>query len=310
MSKVSVIMPAYNAAKYIAESIESVVRQTYTNWELIIVDDGSSDNTASVVKSFVSHDSRIKYVWQENGKQGKARNTAIANSKGEYLAFLDADDIWLPEKLQKQLQSIISTNADLVFSNAYIFEKIPIDKNNLILGLGDVEYNKTEVVDLFFKGNRIMILTVLVKREAISEVNGFNEDINIASAEDYHLWLKLLIHNKVFKGTKEALAAYRILPESASSQDRFSTLVSMDVLKSIAYQYPQTLPGIKRHYKSWIRKSFAQLQFSTSEFFNEKIKSSFSFIGYQRWLLSINWINKIFGRRMAIRYSYFIINYL
>lgn len=310
MSKVSVIMPAYNAAKYIAESIESVLRQTFDNWELIVVDDGSSDNTASVVKSFVALDPRIKYVWQENGKQGKARNTAIANSKGEYLAFLDADDIWLPEKLQKQLQLIISTNADLVFSNVYMFEKLPIDKNNLILGLGDVEYNKNEVLDLFFKGNRIMILTVLVKKEAILEVNGFNEDINIASAEDYHLWLKLLIHDKIFKGSTDVLAAYRMLPDSSSSTDRFSTLKSMEALKDIAGHYPVFQKRIQSVYKKWVKKSLVFVKLFDRQEYAGMLKSNLNVIGYAGWVPLILFLDSAFGRKISIRATYFILNYL
>lgn len=303
-------MPAYNAGPFIAESIKSVQAQTFTDWELLIIDDGSADNTKEVVGKFLENDKRIIYRWQQNSKQGKARNTGIKYSTGKYIAFLDADDIWFPLKLSEQTAFIEESNADLVFSNACIFEQLPIKDNAPLLGLGDTEYDQQSVLDLFFQGNRLLILTVMVRKEALDEVNYFDENISLSSAEDYHLWIKLLIHKKIFKGTKQALAAYRLLPESASSLDRFSTLVSMEVLKNIAYQYPQTSGAIKSQFKSWIRKSFAQLQLSTSDFFKEKIKSSFSFIGYQRWILSINWIDKIFGRRMAIRYSYFIINYL
>ena len=105
MGKVSIIMPAYNCAKYITESIASVTAQTYTNWELLIVDDASTDNTQQVVEALAQSDSRIKYIrLEKNSGAAVARNTAIEKADGRYLAFLDSDDLWYPEKLKKQLE--------------------------------------------------------------------------------------------------------------------------------------------------------------------------------------------------------------
>ena len=119
---VSVIMPAYNAQKYIAESIESVIGQTYLNWELLIVDDGSTDDTASIIKQYQLNDSRIQYFYQESGRQGKAKNTAIKNSKGDYIAFLDSDDLWLKEKLKISVNEITKGDYSLLFTDSYIFQ--------------------------------------------------------------------------------------------------------------------------------------------------------------------------------------------
>ena len=100
---VSIIMPSYNTAKFISETIESVLVQTYTNWELIIVDDCSTDNTDEVVKSFLS-DNRIKYITNEkNSGAAVSRNRALREAKGKWIAFLDSDDLWLPVKLEKQI---------------------------------------------------------------------------------------------------------------------------------------------------------------------------------------------------------------
>ena len=85
---VSIIMPAFNSQRYISESIESIIAQTYTNWELIVVDDGSTDRTAEIVSTFTKSDNRIRYIYQENQRQGKARNAGISISKGEWIAFL------------------------------------------------------------------------------------------------------------------------------------------------------------------------------------------------------------------------------
>ena len=111
--EVSVIMPAYNGAKYISAAISSVQAQTFSGWELLIIDDGSTDATAEVVKKHLA-DSRILYVAQSNRGQAAARNRAIALAKGEWIAFLDQDDLWLPEKLQLQLAAAEREHGDVV----------------------------------------------------------------------------------------------------------------------------------------------------------------------------------------------------
>src|ERR1044071_7783966 len=103
---VSVIMPAYNAERYIAASVRSVLAQTYQNWELIIVDDGSTDGTAAVAKSFAEADGRVRYVYQPNGRLGNARNTGIRHARGPLIAFLDSDDLWMERKLELQLKAM------------------------------------------------------------------------------------------------------------------------------------------------------------------------------------------------------------
>ena len=161
-------MPAYNVQKYIAESIESVITQSYSNWELIIVDDGSTDNTAEIVKQYQLTEARIKYIYQENGKQSKARNTAIKNSSGYYIAFLDADDLWISEKLQISVNEITSRNYDLLFTDCYYFE----DGDQIITselksaGVTSNTYKGKEAIITFLERNRIPNLTVLVKRDA------------------------------------------------------------------------------------------------------------------------------------------------
>src|SRR5258706_12531894 len=107
---ISVIMPAYNAEKFITQSIQSVIAQTYSNWELVIVDDGSTDNTKEIVSGFQKTEPRIKYIYQPNGRQGKARNTGIEHAAGEWIAFLDAEDILIPAMLEKQFALMKKTN--------------------------------------------------------------------------------------------------------------------------------------------------------------------------------------------------------
>ena len=119
---VSVIMPAYNAEKYIDEAIDSVISQTFANWELIIVNDGSTDDTQKIVEAYVSSDTRIKLINQENKRLGAARNEGIKNANGEWVAFLDADDLWINTKLEKQLAAAAEQpDAGVIFTGGFTF---------------------------------------------------------------------------------------------------------------------------------------------------------------------------------------------
>lgn len=232
---VSVIMPAYNASAYIQEAIDSIIAQTFPNWELIIVDDGSTDNTAMLVNEYLLKDNRIQYYYQENGKQGKARNLAISKSKGEYLAFLDADDLWLPEKLEIQVKEIKEKKVDLVFSNAFVIkdsEKIDINK---VIHCHQGFLDSNEGLDRMIERNRVPILTVLVQKLKVIEVGMFTEKLEIQNAEDTHLWLKLLINNAVFYGSNEILAIYRVHKGSVTTNEKFPLKVYVNVLTDISY---------------------------------------------------------------------------
>jgi len=114
---VSVITPCYNCAPFIAETIKSVIAQTYTNWEMLIVDDCSTDGSYETALQYAANDKRVKvYRMEQNSGAAACRNKAIELSQGEYLAFLDSDDLWLPEKLEKQLQFMIKNDADFSFT--------------------------------------------------------------------------------------------------------------------------------------------------------------------------------------------------
>lgn len=167
----SVIMPAFNASKYIQNAIDSVIAQTFTNWELLIDDDGSTDDSVVIIERNVEKDSRIKVFQQQNSKQGAARNLAISNSKALYLAFLDSDDIWDAEKLAIQTKEILHYNVDLVFSDVYVFKDT--DKSNKTKTMNTFRgfVKGANALDLFVEGNKIPILSVLVKRAK----NNFSE---------------------------------------------------------------------------------------------------------------------------------------
>src|SRR5688572_23610353 len=206
---ISVIMPAYNAEKYIATSIESVLAQTYPDWELIVVDDGSTDSTATIVQEFVKRDLRIKYVFQENGRLGKARNTGISNSTGSLIAFLDSDDLWMPSKLEAQTRAMAANNADVVYSKAWIFtdKEIIAETETMMSTVG--LFSGPDFFDSLIRQNQLPILTVLLKKSTLDRVGLFEEAKPYHGCEDYDLWLRLAKAGFVFYGMPDVLARYR-----------------------------------------------------------------------------------------------------
>jgi glycosyltransferase involved in cell wall biosynthesis len=206
---VSIIMPAYNAEKYIAASIESVLAQTFSDWELIVVDDGSTDSTATVVQEFATSDPRVRYIFQENGRLGKARNTGITNSTGRLIAFLDSDDLWLPTKLEVQTRAMAENNADVVYSKSYVFCDENIDDETQTLPSSAGKFSGPDFFDSLIRYPQIPVLTVLFKRSALDRVGLFEEGKAYHGCEDYDLWLRLARAGLVFYGMPDVLARYR-----------------------------------------------------------------------------------------------------
>ena len=206
---VSIIIPAYNAQKYITDSIRSVLAQTYPNWELIVVDDGSTDQTATIVNEFVRQDSRIRYIFQENGRLGKARNTGLMNAGGSLIAFLDSDDLWISTKLEKQTRAMAENNADVVFSKAYVFRDENINDETEILTSSVGKFSGPEFFDALIRQPQIPVLTVLLKKSALDRVGLFEEGKAYHGCEDYDLWLRLARAGVIFYGMSDVLARYR-----------------------------------------------------------------------------------------------------
>lgn len=228
---ISVIMPAYNAAKFIAESINSVIAQTYTHWELIIVDDGSEDDLKIIVEKFSDKDTRIKYVYQQNSKQGKARNTGIENAKGELIAFIDADDIWKPQLLEKQIELITSTGADLVFSNIIIIDK----EGNMTDEHPIVSAEKLEGISgikILLQKNIIAVTTVVAKKDAIIKAGGFKTSDKLQYAEDYDLWLRMLANGNRFWCNQSILAFYRKHEKQSTKLLQSKYLQILEIIKN------------------------------------------------------------------------------
>lgn len=208
---ISVIIPAYNKGDLIKETIESVLLQTYSNYEIIIVDDGSTDNTADTANSI--KDDRIKYYYQPNsGLPARPRNKGVALSNGEYIAFLDHDDLWMNQKLEKQISIIGKDNSiALVSTNAYFIIEDKKTKTPLIKDLKSGYFNEND----FLPEIKVIQSTVLMKKSVFIEMNGFNESFDLKAREDYDLWLRMFSKYTCYY-INECLAYYRKSVSSTS----------------------------------------------------------------------------------------------
>ncbi len=189
MPKVSVIIPAYNCASRIPRTINAVLSQSFGDWELIIIDDGSSDNTREVVNTFVKKDSRIKYFYQENsGGPARPKNLGLRKSQGEFIAFLDHDDEWVSEKLEKQLTYFNNKeNIGLVASNALIVNEV--DGSTLE---HTMPKNVLPIVTLLERNLIFCSSGVIVKRKVFEKVGFFDENFKLG--DDWDMWLRISIY--------------------------------------------------------------------------------------------------------------------
>ena len=204
-SLVSIITPSYNSSKFIIDCIASVFSQTYKNWEMIIVDDCSKDNSKEIIKELAAKDKRIKPIFLEkNVGAAKARNVAIRQAKGKYVAFLDSDDLWNPKKLEKQLSFMYINEIAFSYTNYQFISENGDNLSNIILAPDKMTY------DSYLKNTIIGCLTVIIDREKSGEF----EMPNIRSSHDMALWLLIMKRGFSAYGLDENLARYRIVSTS------------------------------------------------------------------------------------------------
>ncbi|MFC9447526.1 glycosyltransferase family 2 protein [Bacillus cereus] len=208
-SLVSIITPSYNASSFIKETIQSVQSQTYTNWEMIIIDDVSKDNTCELIKEEIKKDNRIRLIeLQENCGAAIARNTGINNAKGKYVAFLDSDDLWLPEKLEKQLEFMQNNDIAFSFTSYQIMNQDGTLTDKVLHVPEKINYNG------LLKNTIIGCLTVMLDIEKLGRV----QMPNIRTRQDTATWLKILRQGHYAYGLDEVLSKYRKVENSISSK--------------------------------------------------------------------------------------------
>ena len=208
LPQVSIIMPCYNAGLFINQAIDSVLSQTFQNWELLVIDDCSSDGSDKLIKTYCESDDRIKYfkTKKNSGSPMLPRNIGVENAKGQYLAFLDSDDIWLSTKLESQMRLMQQKDAAFVFSDYERISENGERTGRIVNAPESVSYRQ------LLKGNVIGCLTAMYNTEKVGKI--LFESIG---HEDYVVWLSILKHGFRAYNTMSVEALYRERKNSVSS---------------------------------------------------------------------------------------------
>ena len=229
MNKVSIIMPSYNAAKFIAAAIQSVIEQTYSNWELLITDDCSKDDTINIIKKFQEIDNRIQlFSTGKNSGAAVARNISLQNATGKYIAFLDSDDTWISNKLETQIKFMEKKNIDFSFSNYSVMKEDGTLTGNIIHAPKVIGYHG------YLRNTIIGCLTVIIDRE---KTGNFLMP-NIKTSEDMALWLDIMKRGYKAWGLQVPLAQYRVVSNSLTSKKWIEAKYVWKVYREIEHINP------------------------------------------------------------------------
>tara|TARA_B110000263_G_scaffold153140_1_gene132940 strand:+ start:2461 stop:3210 length:750 start_codon:yes stop_codon:yes gene_type:complete len=205
---ISIITPSYNSANYLEDCINSVLQQTYSNWEMLIVDDASDDKSRSIINRYALQEKRITSILLDNNiGSAAARNLAIDKSNGRYIAFLDSDDSWLPEKLDVQLRFMKENNYDFTFSSYNVMSEDGLHHLSKVSAPNKITYNQ------YLKNTIIGCLTVMIDKDKFGTI----KMPLLRSSHDMALWLDLLRDGKYAYGINQCLANYRVVKTSNTS---------------------------------------------------------------------------------------------
>jgi glycosyltransferase involved in cell wall biosynthesis len=270
---ISVIIPMYNTRDYIEQTVRSVLAQTYSKLELIIVDDGSKDDGAKLVQALQRDDPRVKYIYQENQGVSAARNNAIANSSGEYLAFLDSDDLWKPDKLEKQMSRIEATGMEACYCGYQQFCGAEMGRT-----FPERYFEGCILTEVIQEKVSVWTSTVVIKKSIVTD-NSIEFRPGLNWSEDMEFFCKLMYLSS-FCCVRETLALYRQRPNSLS--------VSPDRAPEI---------GLWKDFTDWLNSLPVQIKYNKQKILNAiqkyKLPSIAVFCTYQK-LVSGETPDKIF----------------
>lgn len=213
---VSVVIPTYNTASYLEEAIGSVVEQTYPAMEIIVVDDGSTDDTKKVLIDLIEK-KQIIYIYQQNSGPAAARNRGIELAKGDFIAFLDADDIWLPQKLERQIPLFLNQEIGLVYGPRIEFDE---NKERTI----DLPHPAGKIFPTLIKSNFITNSSVIIRKSVLTETGNFDEDRHWQAIEDYELWLRIAARFEI-SCVAEPVVRYRLHSNQISHEINSKSLI-------------------------------------------------------------------------------------
>ena len=310
---VSIIIPAYNAEKFIAKTLDSVKKQTYQNTEIIVIDDGSKDQTVTIVEQFIQQDKRIKLWRQKNLGVAAARNKGIEIAQGEFIAPLDADDLWYPQNLEKQVQLIQKQNSEVALVYCW---SLHIDENDFLTGkfnASDIESNiYLSLVCRNFLGNASCCL---MRRSVVEEIGGYSlefKKLDAQGCEDWDLYLKIAAHYQ-FRVVRDFLIGYRQLKGSMSRNYKTMERSHLLLLDKVSHSYPELPEFLYRFSKSNLSIYLARQSYlfndyrMTLYFLQQAIKAEFFLTAIRPglYLLTIFSCWKIVNQKSEVEISQF-----
>jgi len=258
---VSIIVPCYNQAHFLDECLVSIIKQTYTNWECIVINDGSTDATSKVAKKWVIKEQRFRYINKENGGLSNARNTGIKEAKGDYFLFLDSDDIILPEKLNKSISILQEEKSDVVLTN---FLRLKGNTKKVKKAFCILKKKYFTYENILLKWDTIFTFPphcIIISKEALGE-NKFNEKLR--AKEDWVMWLNVFEKNPKVSFIDEALVYYR-------RHSKNMTKDSSHMIKNMEKSYSEILSDIDGKYlNDFIKKGFSD-RLNEIEYLKNKI---------------------------------------
>lgn len=240
MANVSVVTPTYNRDRFLPDAVASVLAQTSHDLELIIVDDGSTDDTRKVLEPFLA-DSRVRYFYQENQGQSQARNLALEHAGGEFIAFLDSDDVWAPDKLEKQL-AVLKANPEVDIVHG---DEAMIDEQGEVISLQNMRRYSGRITRYLLADNSVSITTALVRRRCFDEMGGF--DTSVGVADDYELWLRFSARF-CYWYEPGIVAWYRVMADQISSDKHRRFAANERIIREFLGRYGEVLSPAERRW--------------------------------------------------------------
>ncbi|MCL1464459.1 glycosyltransferase [Argonema galeatum] len=239
MPLISVIIPVYNGENTIRETIESVLNQTFKDFELIVINDGSTDSTLDVVSNI--QDSRLKVFSYPNAKQAASRNRGLSQATGEYVSFIDADDLWKPDKLEAQLKALQENPEAGV---AYSWTDLIDESGNFIRGGANIYWQGESYARMLLNDFVESGSNPLIRAQAIKEVGNFDE--SLPPAEDWDMWIRLASRYP-FVVVPSAQVLYRVRANSSSTNVSKMEAVSLRIIERAYAEAPASIQHLKRH---------------------------------------------------------------